>query len=152
MQIYTNEQRIEQVTETVFLGVVLDDHLSWGPHISRVAPNISRPIGIIYIKQHFFLPKGSLKTLYYCLVYPYFHYCIIVWGYTYETNRRRLVSLQKLVVRIIPKSTFDAHLNPIFKKLELIKISDIRQLELGKFMFSFSHSFLPVKFKDYCFI
>ena len=60
--------------------------------------------------------------------------------------------MQKRVVRIIPKSTFNAHLNPIFKKLEQIKISNIKQLELGKFMFSFSHSFLPVIFKDYRFI
>ena len=35
MQICINEQRIEQVKETVFLGVVLDEHLSWKPHISQ---------------------------------------------------------------------------------------------------------------------
>ena len=34
IQICINEQRIEQVKETVFLGVVLDEHLSWKPHIS----------------------------------------------------------------------------------------------------------------------
>ena len=77
------------------------------------------------------------------------HYCIIVWGSTYKTNLRRLVSLQKRVIRIISKSTFDSHSDPIFKELELLKLFDIRQLQLGKLMFSFNHSLLPPKFNDY---
>ena len=79
----------------------------------------------------------------------YLHYCIIVWGSTYKTNLCRLVSLQKRVIRIISKSTFDSHSDPIFKELELLKLFDIRQLQLGKLMFSFNHSFLPPKFNDY---
>ena len=45
-------------------------------------------------RARFLLPKSCLKALYYCLVYPYLHYCIIVWGSTYKTSLRRLVSLQ----------------------------------------------------------
>ena len=32
MQTSVNEQRIEHVKETVFLGVVLDEHQTWKPH------------------------------------------------------------------------------------------------------------------------
>ena len=40
--------------------------------------------------------------------------------------------------------------NPIFKELtELLKLSDIRQLELGKLMFCLNHSLLPSKFNYY---
>ena len=148
MQISVNEQRIEQVKEMVFLGVVLDEHLTWKLHISQVACKISKSIGVIN-RARFFLLKPCLKTLYYCLVYPYLHYCIIVWGSTYKTNLCRLVSLQKRVIRIISKSTFDSHSDPIFIELELLKLVDIRQLELGKLMSSFNRSFLPPKFNDY---
>ena len=82
MQICINEQRIEQVKETVFHSVVLDEHLSWKPHISQVACKISQSIGVIK-RARFFLPKPCLKTLY-CLVYPFLHYCIIAWGSTYK--------------------------------------------------------------------
>ena len=61
----------------------------------------------------------------------------------------RFLFLQKRVIRIISKSTFDSHSDPIFKELELLKLSDIRQLELGKLMFSLSHSLLPSKFNNY---
>ena len=148
MQISVNEQRIEQVKETVFLGVVLYEHLTWKPHTSQVACKISKSIGVIN-RARFFLPKPCLETLYYCLVYSYLHYCIIVWGSMYKTNLHRLVSLQKRVIRIISKSTFDSHSDPIFKELELLKLFDIRQLELGKLMFSFNHLLLPPKVKNY---
>ena len=97
------------------LSVVLDDQQAWKPLISELAPKISKSIGAIN-RAKFFLPKPSLKTLYICLVYPSLHYCIIVWGSTYKTNLRRLLSLQKRVIRIISKiATFDSHSDPIFK-------------------------------------
>ena len=64
-------------------------------------------------------------------------------------NHHRLVSLQKRVFRIISKSTFDSHSDAILKELELLELSDIRQLELGKLMFSLNHSLLPSKFNNY---
>ena len=149
MQIYINEQRIEQVKETVFLGVVIDEHLSWIPHISQVARKISKSIGVIN-RARLFLPKPCLKTLYYCLVYPYLHYCIIVWGSIRTKPIFAVLSLcKKQVMRIISKLTFDSHSDPIFKELELLKLCDIRQLELGKLMFSLNHSLLPSKFNNY---
>ena len=60
---------IERVKETVLLGVILDEHLSWRPHILRVSRKISKSIGIIY-KSSFCVPKPSLRSLYYSLVYP----------------------------------------------------------------------------------
>jgi len=120
MQICINEQRIEQVKETVFLGVVLDKHLVWKPRISHVARKISKSIGVIN-RARLFLPKHHLRTLYYCSVYPYLHYCIIVCGSTYKTNLRRLVSLQKQGIIIISKSSFDSRSDPFFKELELLK-------------------------------
>ena len=38
---------IERVKETVFLGVILDEHLSWKPHILSVSTKISKSIGVI---------------------------------------------------------------------------------------------------------
>ena len=72
-----NENEIDQVQEVLFLGVILDEHLSW-----NLARKISKSIGII-CKSSFYLNNNSLCTLYYSLVYPYLHYCASVWGSTY---------------------------------------------------------------------
>ena len=36
---------IKSVKETVFLSVILDEHLSWKPHIVSVSRKISKSIG-----------------------------------------------------------------------------------------------------------
>ena len=43
------------------------------------------------------------------------------------------------------KSYYNAHTEPIFKKLNLLKFQDIHLLHLGQFMFLFKNSILPSK-------
>ena len=50
---------IKQVTETKFLGVLVDHHLSWKPHISLVSKKISKSIGI-FAKARFYLSFQKL--------------------------------------------------------------------------------------------
>ena len=68
-----NGIEIGRVNEVLFLGVILDEHLSWKSQIQNVAREVSKSVGIIY-KSSFCLNKTSLCTLYYSLVYPYLHY------------------------------------------------------------------------------
>ena len=81
LSIKIDKNDIECVKETVFLGVILDEHLSWKPHILNVSRKISKSIGIIY-KSSFCLPKTSLRSLYYSLV----------WGSTYHSNLKERLS------------------------------------------------------------
>lgn len=137
----------DQVNETVFLGVILDESLSWKSHISHIASKISKSIGIIF-RSSFYLFKTSLRTLYYSMIHPYLEYCNVVWASTYPSNLHRIILLQKRVIRILNKSKFDAHTDPIFKKFSLLKLSDICLLQLGKFMYSYNNSLLPKRFDN----
>jgi hypothetical protein len=85
LSIEVNNHKLDKAKEVLFLGVILDEHLSWKAHISHVANKISKSVRIIY-RASFFLFKSSLRTLYYSLVYPYRQYCITVWGSTYPSN------------------------------------------------------------------
>ena len=53
---------VQQVEVTKFLGVLLDQHLSWKYHINHVAKKVSKTIGIIS-KARFFLSCKSLLSL-----------------------------------------------------------------------------------------
>ena len=128
-----DNKEINQVKEIVFLGIGLDEHLSWKPQISYVSCKSSKSIGIIR-KSSFYLLKSSLLTLYYSMVYPYLQYCNIVWAATYSSNLSRLVILQKRVVRILNNSRFDARTNPIFNTLKLLKFNYICKLQTAQFM------------------
>ena len=113
-----------------FLGVILDEKLSWKPHISYITNKISKSIGIIR-KSSFYLSKSSLRSLYYAMVYPYLHYCNIVWASTYKTNLQRIVRLHKRVIRILNRAKYDAPSKPIFKELKILDFEQIHCLQLG---------------------
>ena len=124
IQINIDNQNIVNVKETNVLGVILDENLNWKSEISLVANKVAKSISIIS-RCSFFLPKSSLRMLYYSLIYPHFYYCNIVWAQTYKSNKtylRRLVILQKRIIRITNKSHFNAHTDPIFKDLGMLMI------------------------------
>ena len=128
----------------MFLGVILDENLTWKPLFANVSRKISKSIGIIY-KASFCLPTTSLCKLYFCVVYPYLVYCIPVWVSTYPSNLNHMFLLQKKVIRIISKNEFDAHTEPIFKQLKILKLSDIYRSQIGN---SFQKGLLPYAFSE----
>ena len=129
-----------------FLGVIIDECLTWKSHIQNLTKKISKSLGIIY-KSSFCLNKNSLYTLYYSLVYPHLYYCASVWGLTYHSNLKRLVTLQKRAVRTISRSAFDAHTDPIFKSLKLLKLENIVFLQVAKIIYIYKNGQLPESFK-----
>ena len=145
IQLLINDYKLDQVKETIFLGVILDENLNWKSEISHVANKVSKSIGIIR-KSNFYLSTNSLRTLYFSLVYPYFFYCNLVWASTYKSNLVRLEILQKRVVRTIAKTHFYAHTDPIFRNLGILKFHDMHLLQLGLFMYSHQNRTLPLKF------
>ena len=82
---------LKQVTEVNFLGIYIDEGLTWKSHISYICKKISKSVGIMY-RFRFFLSWNTKKSLYYTLIYPYLTYCTTVWSSTYVTNLNRIFS------------------------------------------------------------
>ena len=107
-----------------FLGVIIDKNLRFDEHIRAVCKKISKSIGIMY-KLKNYMPQHLLISIYYSLIYPYLTYGNLIWGGTYPTHLEPLFLLQKKVVRIISKSNYLSHTDPIFSRLGLLKLPDI---------------------------
>ena len=110
------DKPLQQSNITKFLGVYIDDHLTWKHHISYVCEQIAKSIGIIF-RSRFFLSSTTKLTLYYTLIYPYIVYCNCAWSSTYISNLNRIYFLQKRAVRAITNSGCRAHSTPLFSKL-----------------------------------
>ena len=104
-QIVLDNNALEQVDNTKFLGVYIDQHLKWKTHVNFIAAKISKSVGLLY-KAKYYLPSKSLLTLYYALIYPYLTYCNLIWASTYVTNVQRNYLLQKRAVRAISKADY----------------------------------------------
>jgi len=71
--------KIEQAVNTKFLGVIINQALSWNEHIQTIKNKINKNIGIIRkIKQS--VPQSVLIMLYNTVIHPYLSYCDIVWA------------------------------------------------------------------------
>ena len=112
-QIIIENNVLEQVDNIKFLGVYIDQHLTWKTHVNFIAAKISKSVGLLY-KAKYYLPSKSPLILYYALVYPYLTYCNLIWASTYVTNLQRIYLLQKRIVRTISKADYQASSKPLF--------------------------------------
>ena len=147
LAIFMDGYAIDRVKHTKFLGVYIDEKLNWKQHISYLSRKISRGIGIV-TKTRRVLNSNALKTLYYSFIYPYFIYCNQVWGCACKTTLYPLIILQKRCVRTITRSRKYDHTDPLFSKLNLLKLQSINTYFISKLMYKWYHDELPIVFKD----
>ena len=86
---------LDRVYAFKYLGVLMDQTLSWKDHIDSLGKKISSRLGMLR-RARKVLPKATCVTLYNTMVLPLFDYCAAVWdgcgvgykGYLDKLNRR----------------------------------------------------------------
>ena len=146
VHIILDKTKLKRVDKTKFLGVIIDENLSWKNHIDGITKTISRNIGMIN-KLKFIIPERILHTLYCTLALPYINYHgILIWGKACKTYLEKIHKLQKWAVRIISNSHYRSHSAPLFQKHDILNVNDLYQLELGVFMYKYFNGLLPISF------
>ena len=102
---------------------------------------------MIFCSTH--LPNKILLSLYYSLVYPYLSYGNLVWASNYKTKLKRLLILQKRIVRVLARAPFNSHTSALFQDLGILKIEQINIYQVGEFMHRYTHNQLPNAFCNY---
>ena len=123
-----------KVNETTFLGVVVDKELSWRKQISHIENKISKGIGMLaHIRK--FVDEDALVQVYNSLLLPYLNYCVEVWGNTHSTKLNKIVTLQKRAIRIIAGLNPRESTSKYFKRLNLLKFSDVVKYHTCVYMY-----------------
>ena len=91
-----------------------------------------------------YLPQNILRILYNSLILPHIQYSILVWGF----KSSRIFKLQKRAVRLILCSKYNAHTEPLFKSLNLLKVEDIFKIKSLKFYYKYTKNTLPHYFDN----
>ena len=132
---------------TKFLGVVIDEALSWKHHVTNVNSKIARAIfSIKQVKK--FLPQSSLVTLYNALVHPHISYGILAWGCANISILNKTILLQKRALRTIFNIPYNGHTEPLFKTAHILKLTDIYDYQILTFMNDYSIGRLPASFNN----
>ena len=134
LRVEIGQHEIERKPLGKFLGVVLDEKLTFKPQIKQVTSKVSKIVGMLHKVKSFF-PKDILRQLYFSLIYPHLIYCVLAWGKTSHSALNPLITVQKKALRIISDSEYLAHTNPLFKSLAILKLEDIYILQNLTYMF-----------------
>ena len=147
-----NKKAINEKNSIKYLGILIDSTLSWKDQILNISKKISRSLGIMY-KLRPFVPLNIMKNVYYSLIYSHIIYAIEVWGSAFKTELNKLLVLQKRAMRlmtyndqfpVVPGPLKSA--DPIFPKLDALKIDDVYKYQVCKFIFKCLHQLTPSNF------
>ena len=139
-----NNVVLPRVAATKFLGIIIDDKLSWKPHIQSVKSKLSSVLSIMY-KASKLINTTGMYTLYCSLLHPYLSYCNEIWGNTYTSNVKCLFTLQKKAIRLICNADRLAHTNAMFKDMSILKLSEFVKYKTAIVMFNIFHGTLPIQ-------
>ena len=132
-----------------YLGVHLDDKLKWHKHVEYVEAKLSAATGA-FSKLCKYLPSNTLTPVYYSLVYSHLQYAIICWGNTSKKVLNRLQIKQNRIIKILSKKFGKkVRLQPLFQKLNFLRLNKIFKFEIAKFMVKFHSNKLPQFCEEY---
>ena len=140
--------KIKQEQHTKFLGVILDQRLTFLNHIMLIKGKMARALGVLY-KCKKSLKQNTLLTLYNAFLYPYINYCISVWGNTYQAYLKPLIKLQNRAIRTVTGSSWDESAAPLYKKVKALSINKLHTFQVQLFVYNLHHGEVPHIFKDF---
>jgi hypothetical protein len=136
--IMMNNTPLVSTKEFNFLGTIISSSTSWKPHCTHISTKLSRIIGILRRLKNT-VPSYVLLSIYNSMFVPYLYQSILLCGH----SRSHIFKLQKRAIRIVVKGKYNAHTDPIFKKLNLLKYDDMYQLASLKLYFKYINDLLP---------
>jgi len=104
---------LNRLTNTNFLGVIINYTLSWQDHLKIVCNKVSKILALSSELEKN-IHKECLLTVYHKLTEPHFSYCNIVWADQPTTRLNDLFFKQKKAIRAISYAKWNAHTNAIF--------------------------------------
>ena len=142
------KKHIKRVKFVKFLGLLLDERLSWKYHLSELTKKLARTCGMFF-KIRNLLPLDVLICLYNALFLSFLQYGLIVWGQAYASYIDPIFKLQKKAIRAISFQPRMSPSLPIFNDLKLLKLSEIFELRLSTFVFDSVKKTSPSCFHDF---
>ena len=139
-----DNKSIDAVSHFNFLGLLIDENLSWKYHITMVTNKLSKISGVLHRLKYIY-PQHVLVAIYKSLFVPHLNYGSLLWGHNFDT----VFKLQKKVVRTITNSAYIAHSEPILKRLSLLKVQDMYELKILKFLYKLYANDFPRYFDVY---
>ena len=144
-----NNNVIEQVNSCNYLGIIIDNKLTWKLHIENLKSKLSKIIGVLY-RIRYFLNKQSLNLILHSLILSKIKYGLMCYGRANKSTINPINILLNRALRCINfLKTQDKRTTLIYHEEGILNVEDLIKLELAKFCYKFERKLLPTPFSNF---
>ena len=139
---------LKRVKSVKYLGVMLDENVTWSKQIEYLSTKLSRSAGI-FSKLRYYLKKDVLIRVYHALFNSHLQYGILCCGNTNASNLFRLQVLQNRVIQDMSRAPRYYRLDNYYLNYRILKVHDLYDLEIAKFMHGHYNANLSNCFRNF---
>lgn len=139
-----NNTLINKVSHTKFLGIIMDEEISWKLHVNYLLNRLRSNLYLFKSSKNT-LPLAAKLNLYYAHVYSILIYGNIIWGpMISQGNKNKISKLQDKIILTFNKKYKKNNINKCYKELKILKFEEIIKHEAGKFLYNFKKGNVPI--------
>ena len=140
--------KIKRSSSIKFLGLLLDEHLTWDLQINEICNKLKSMFHVFYSIRNY-LSKVCIKTIYFTLIYSRIKYGLAVYGQAGVTKVNKIQTLQNKLLKVLTNKKFRYSTNKLHDDLGILKVTDIANQEISTFVYKYFNNSLPTVFNDY---
>ena len=142
------QDEIPRVTQFKYIGLTLDENLTWEPHINNICSALVRYYSIFYNVRNS-ITSNIARAIYYICIYPHISYAIEIYGSANDTLISKLQVQPNKLLKLLTKRDYRYSTNKLHQENRILKVKHIHELYTLACVFR-CHKDTPIEpFKDY---
>lgn len=124
INIYLKNQKLTEVSETIYLGLHMQNTMKWDTHIQKLTEENIKTIAALH-KIKTIIPPSFKKPIYHSLFTAKNSYLIQIWGNTTQKNLSKIQRQQNKILKILYKMHYRTPTTDIYKKTHELTIQKL---------------------------
>jgi len=146
INLYLRNNKIKIVESVRFLGIVLNERLSWKPHMDLMLTKLRVCTSIVRKIQSYLMK--DIDVTFHSMIESHLRYCNLIWC---NGNKTMILKLQRTVnkfICLIFKFKPRDSVKQIMRQNNVMTIIQLREFEIACFMHKYLHKRLPSACKN----
>ena len=143
LNVTINNTIINCVESIKFLGIILDNKLTWKLHIDDIYNSLMKYVGIFY-KLRPILSLSVMKSIYFATVHSKLLYGLELYGNTFPSYLDNLIILNNKILRITQNKKFHTHRYILYQKFSTFPIDLLFKYNLLLFVHKLIYKNMPM--------
>jgi len=131
-----------------YLGIIIDETLSFRSHIETLSRILSRNLGMIR-KLKYMFPISILRLLYFSLIHPYILYCSSVYMGTFSSIVSPVRIIQNKSIRVLSGKSERDSVREVYRDFRILPAAGLHHFYILVFMHRYNMKQLPECFNGW---